>query len=72
MRPESWVLHPSPAESAEKFQWLNLFLVRLLAVSLLFSLNELPEAALYRCYKKAFWKYAANLQKNGYAEVWFQ
>ena len=32
-----------------------------------------PEAAIQRCsYKKAFWKYAANLQVNTYAEVWFQ
>ena len=31
---------------------------------------EYPEAALERCsYKKVFWKYAANLQENTYAEV---
>ena len=31
------------------------------------------EAALQRCsYKKMFWKYTANLQKNAPAEVWFQ
>ena len=31
------------------------------------------EAALHRCsYKKVFWKYAANLQENSHAEVWFQ
>ena len=31
------------------------------------------EAALQRCsYKKMFWKYAANLQENTHAEVWFQ
>ena len=32
----------------------------------------LPEAALHRCsYEKLFWKYAANLQENNRAEVWF-
>ena len=31
------------------------------------------EAALERCsYKKVFWRYASNLQKNTHAEVWFQ
>ena len=31
------------------------------------------EGALQRCsYKKAFWKYAANLQENTHAEMWFQ
>ena len=30
------------------------------------------EAALHRCsYKKMFWKYAASLQDNTHAEVWF-
>ena len=33
----------------------------------------LTEVALYSCScKKVFWKYAANLQKNTHAEVWFQ
>ena len=31
------------------------------------------EVALPRCsYKKVFWKYAANLQENTHADVWFQ
>ena len=31
------------------------------------------EAATQRCFQeKMFWKYAANLQENSYAEVWFQ
>ena len=31
------------------------------------------EAATQRCsMKKVFWKYAANLQENNHAEVWFQ
>ena len=30
------------------------------------------EAATQRCsMKKVFWKYAANLQENNHAEVWF-
>ena len=35
-------------------------------------INNLTEAALHRCYKKVFWKYAANLHDNTYAEMWFQ
>ena len=32
-----------------------------------------PEAALQKCSEeKVFWKYAANLQENNYAEVRFQ
>ena len=32
-----------------------------------------PEAATQRCSKeKVFWKFAANLQENTHAEVWFQ
>ena len=32
-----------------------------------------PEAALQRCsWEKMFWKYAADLQENTHAEVWFQ
>ena len=32
-----------------------------------------PEAATQRrSEKKVFWKYAANLQENAHAEVWFQ
>ena len=31
------------------------------------------EAAAQRCsMKKVFWKYAANIQENSHAEVWFQ
>ena len=31
------------------------------------------KAALHKfSYEKLFWKYAANLQDNTYAEVWFQ
>ena len=31
------------------------------------------EASLQSCcYKKEFWKYAANSQENTHAEVWFQ
>ena len=31
------------------------------------------EATIQRCsYKKVFWKYAANLQKNTHAEVWLR
>ena len=31
------------------------------------------EAATQRCFQeKMFWKYAANLQENSHAEVWFQ
>ena len=31
------------------------------------------EAALQRCsYEKMFWKYAANVQEDTHAEVWFQ
>ena len=38
-----------------------------------FNLMKLSEAAIKRCsYKKVFWKYAANLQENTHAEVWFQ
>ena len=34
---------------------------------------EVPEAATQKCsWEKKFWKYAANLQENTYAEVWFQ
>ena len=34
---------------------------------------EAPEAATQKCsLEKKFWKYAANLQENTYAEVWFQ
>ena len=34
---------------------------------------KVPEAATQRCSeKKVFWKYAANLQENTHAEVWFQ
>ena len=30
----------------------------------------MSEAALHRCFsKKVFWKYAADLQENNYAEV---
>ena len=36
-------------------------------------LYQRPEAALQRCFKeKVFWKYAANLQVNTHAEVWFE
>ena len=32
-----------------------------------------PQAALQRCScEKVFWKYAANLQENTHAEMWFQ
>ena len=32
-----------------------------------------PEAAIQSCsLKKVFWKYAANLQENTHAEVWFE
>ena len=35
--------------------------------------GQKPKAAVKGCYKeKLFWKYAANLQENTYAEVWFQ
>ena len=35
--------------------------------------NLTAEAAIQRCsYKKVFWKYAANLQENTHAKVWFQ
>ena len=34
---------------------------------------EHSEAAVRRCfYEKLFWKYAAKLQENTHAEVWFQ
>ena len=34
---------------------------------------ETSEAAVLRCYEeKMLWKYAANLQENTHAEVWFQ
>ena len=37
------------------------------------SSSVYSEAALQSCsYKKVFWKYAANLQENTHAEVWFQ
>ena len=39
----------------------------------LFILLLCAEAALQRrSYKKLFWKYPINLQKNTHAEVWFQ
>ena len=41
---------------------------------LFFSKNVIEtDAAIQRCYyKKVFWKYAANLQKNTYDKVRFQ
>ena len=34
---------------------------------------ESAEAATQRCsQEKVFWKYAANLQENTHAELWFQ
>ena len=37
------------------------------------AMDDFSGAALQRrSYKKVFWKYAANLQENTYAEVWFQ
>ena len=37
------------------------------------QLIEYKEAVTQRCsYEKVFWKYAANLQENTHAEVWFQ
>ena len=34
---------------------------------------RLSEAAHFRCsYKKVFWNYAANLQENTHAQMWFQ
>ena len=36
-------------------------------------IDELTEAALHSCsYKKALWKYAANVQENTLSEVRFQ
>ena len=36
-------------------------------------LSEAAEAAFRGCFlEKMFWKYAANLQENTHAEVWFQ
>ena len=36
-------------------------------------LLQITEAAVNRCsLEKVFWKYAANLQQNTHAEVWFQ
>ena len=32
----------------------------------------LENIILIKTYKKMFWKYAANLQVNTYAEIWFQ
>ena len=38
-----------------------------------FEWKELSKAAIQRCsYEKVFWKYAANLQDNTHAEIWFQ
>ena len=35
--------------------------------------KKVSEAAVQRCsYEKVFWKYAANLQENTHAKVWFQ
>ena len=35
--------------------------------------EQYSEAALQRCSEeKVFWKYAANLQENTHAEMWFQ
>ena len=40
---------------------------------LAWSVHQLAEVAIQRCsYKLVFWKYAANLQENPYAEVRFQ
>ena len=42
-------------------------------VKKLFLCYEISEAATQRCsQEKLFWKYAANLQENTRAEVWFQ
>ena len=36
-------------------------------------LQTILDAGLERCsWEKVFWKYAANLQENTHAEVWFQ
>ena len=36
-------------------------------------LDIFTEAAIQRCSEeKVFWKYAANLQENTHAKVWFQ
>ena len=36
-------------------------------------LVDYSEAAVQRCSsEKVFWKYAANLQENTHAKVWFQ
>ena len=40
--------------------------------SVSYSLLCSDAALLRRSYEKLFWKYAANLQKNTQAEVWFQ
>ena len=41
------------------------------SISLLYP--QTSEAALQRCsWEEVFWKYAANLQENTHAEVWFQ
>ena len=42
-------------------------------VDLSYWYDEYPDATLHSCsYKKVFWKYAANLQENIHAEMWFQ
>ena len=34
---------------------------------------EMTEAVAQKCsWQKVFWKYAANLQENTHAKVWFQ
>ena len=38
-----------------------------------FLFKIMIETVLQRCsYEKVFWKYAADLQENNHAEVWFQ
>ena len=42
-------------------------------MTILFEYLFKTEAVTLRCsYEKVFWKYAANLQENTHAEVWFQ
>ena len=57
----------------DKNSYLKSLFCLLTSLLLLTVTSNIPsETALHRySYKKLFWKYAANLQENAHAEVWF-